>query len=250
MSRIQKAYENKFRAILGSVNARKFDKAVQWLQQRAQRLAADSRIPLVAATTEIYERARQRLEPWRQRHCHVSRQSRGASLCGLPGRPANPPETVLGPPRFLCDAGLGGLARWLRAAGYEARWMGDSVSDDVLLREAQHWPCILLTTDSPLMERRLLRDGHIPSLWLSPAQTTDEQLQAVLAELNLPLRESRCMKCGGSLARASKEAYRDRIPPKTYEWLDTFFVCEQCGQLFWHGTHWQKIQKELAEIKS
>lgn len=26
------------------------------------------------------------------------------------------------PPRFACDAMLGGLARWLRAAGYDATW--------------------------------------------------------------------------------------------------------------------------------
>lgn len=36
------------------------------------------------------------------------------------------------PVRFVCDCGLGGLARWLRAAGYEA-WWNNPVQDDALV---------------------------------------------------------------------------------------------------------------------
>lgn len=36
------------------------------------------------------------------------------------------------PVRFVCDCGLGGLARWLRAAGYEAWWI-NPVQDDALV---------------------------------------------------------------------------------------------------------------------
>jgi len=54
------------------------------------------------------------------------------------------------------------------------------------------------------------------------------------------------MNCGGTLARGSKEALRDRIPPRTFRWLDEYFVCTSCGKLFWHGTHWEKIRHELV----
>jgi len=233
MSRIQKAYENKFRAMLGPIKTRKFDKAVQWLRERAKQVAGQKKIPEVLATAEVYEKARQRMVRWRQR--------------GRAGSPQPAPSVASDPPRFLCDAGLGGLARWLRAAGYEAKWMGDTVDDDELLREARRWPAILLTTDSLLMERRLLRDGVIPSLWVSPSISMQEQLRAVLTEMNLPLREPRCMKCGGELVVAAKESLQDRIPPKTYRWLNEFFICQNCGQLFWHGTHWEKIKRQLAK---
>jgi hypothetical protein len=158
MSRIQKAYENKFRAILGSVKPQKFDKAVHWFRQRAERAAVGRKIPAAIATAEVYENTRQRLARWRQTQGGRARCPQHAEIAQISGLS-----------RFLCDAGLGGLARWLRGAGYEAKWMGDKVDDNALLREAQHWPAILLTTDSLLMERRLLRDGIIRALWLSPA---------------------------------------------------------------------------------
>jgi len=64
----------------------------------------------------------------------------------------------------------------------------------------------------------------------------------------LKKREPRCMSCGGELRRESKEALRERIPPKTFKWLDEYFVCSRCGKLFWRGTHWHKIESELQKM--
>jgi len=148
------------------------------------------------------------------------------------------------PVLFWCDAGLGGLARWLRAAGHEANWRPD-IADEELLREAQNTSATILTTDSLLMERRLLRDGIIPALWLPPILTIAAQLDLVFREFNLLVGEPRCMTCGGELVRTEKEALRERIPPKTYRWLDEYFVCGRCGKLFWRGTHWERINRQL-----
>ncbi len=53
------------------------------------------------------------------------------------------------------------------------------------------------------------------------------------------------MSCGGELRAQDKESLRDRVPPRTYRWLDEYFECRDCGKLFWHGTHWEKIQRQL-----
>ena len=150
-------------------------------------------------------------------------------------------------PHFLCDAGLGGLARWLRAAGYEARWIPD-IDDDELLHQARLNSATIVTTDSMLMERRVLRDGEIPAVWVPPSLTMVEQLESVLHELHLSVREPRCMECGGELQKVDKESMHERIPPRTYLWLDEYFVCGRCGKLFWHGTHWQRIQAQLRGV--
>ena len=57
------------------------------------------------------------------------------------------------------------------------------------------------------------------------------------------------MACGGQLVRADKEALRERIPPRTYRWRDEYFLCGRCGKLFWHGTHWDRIQCELQSVE-
>jgi len=153
----------------------------------------------------------------------------------------------MGAERFFCDGGLGGLARWLRAAGYEAFWE-NGLEDSLLLSKTREAGAVLLTTDSMLIERRILRDGTIKALWLPPTLSIAAQLKIVWQEFGLELRESRCMRCGGNLERINKQEFKDQIPPRTFLWLDEFFKCQRCGQLFWHGTHWNHIRKSLERI--
>jgi uncharacterized protein len=222
VSRIRRGYEDRFRALLRRAHARRLEPGVQWLVAQARRLSASDGISLADALAQVYERLATS-KPFQQS--------------------ASQPTPVL----FLCDAGLGGLARWLRAAGYEAAWQPD-ITDDELLRQARQTPATVLTTDGMLMERRLLRDRIIPAFWLPPTLGIPEQLALVFREFGLTLRGPRCMSCGGELRRVSKEALRERIPPRTYRWLDEFFVCARCDKLFWHGTHWHRIVAALAVL--
>jgi uncharacterized protein len=222
MSRIRRGYEDRFRALLRRARARRLDEGVQWLVAKARRLSARDGISLAEALAQVYERLAVRKD--------FQASARGTA-----------------PSHFLCDAGLGGLARWLRAAGYEAAWQPD-IDDDELLREARSMGATILTTDAMLMERRLLRDRIIPVFWLPPTLSIPEQLELVLREFGLTVRGPRCMTCGGELRRVGKEAVRERIPPKTYGWLEEFFVCSRCDKLFWHGTHWQRIMATLSSL--
>ena len=232
MNRIRKMYEGRFRALLQRVNARRLEQGVQRLLARAARLSADERISPTQALVRVDDTLRAR----------VGSRTGGRTDDAASAQPASQSA-----PRFLCDSGLGGLARWLRAAGYEATWQ-EQIEDSELLDEAQRLRATLLTTDSLLMERRLLRDGVVPSVWLPSSLTMEEQLVLVFRELRLPLRPPRCMSCGGELRRVEKEAVRGRIPPKTWLWRDEYFLCTRCDRLFWHGTHWQKIQARLREV--
>jgi uncharacterized protein len=222
MSRILKAYETRFRWLLLRVNARQRDLGVQRLVAHSRRLAVEKQLSLPEALTRVYER--------------LAAQKPFRNSWSLPE-----------PIRFFCDAGLGGLARWLRAAGYETFWES-GIDDDDLLKRARELKAVLLTTDSMLMERKIIRDRIIPAFWLPPALGIAKQLRDVFREFGLSLRERRCMSCGRDLIRGEKEALRDRIPPKTYRWRDEYFVCAGCGKLFWHGTHWERIQDRLRQL--
>ena len=43
--------------------------------------------------------------------------------------------------------------------------------------------------------------------------------------------------CGGELAEVPKEQVRDRVPPRSFAWLERFWECNRCRQVFWHRTH-------------
>ena len=148
------------------------------------------------------------------------------------------------PPRFLCDPSLGGLARWLRAAGYEASLAPD-VPGHRLPDEALRRGLALLTTEAEVLDRRIVVDGSLVVVWLPSALTMAEQLRMAALDLGLTLREPRCMACGGILVPTPKEGVRPRIPPRTALWKDEYFVCAGCNQLFWRGTHWERIEKAL-----
>jgi hypothetical protein len=141
---------------------------------------------------------------------------------------------------------LGGLARWLRACGCDAHWVQD-ISDADLVARAEQLGATIITTDSFLLDRRPIAHGQVRAIWVPPTLTKFEQLRLVRAELDLPDTESRCMRCGGELIPVDKETVKERIPPKTYVWVHEYFLCSRCGQLFWHGTHWQRVTKRLQE---
>jgi uncharacterized protein with PIN domain len=228
MGRILKAYEARFRSVLKQAGTRRPQQGAEWLVARARRLSVTSELPLYAALTRVYQKLQSQ----------VLSPKRLTTETGLPTHMSL---------QFWCDSGLGGLCRWLRAAGYDTLWE-PCIDDNELVRRARSDARILLTTDSLLMERRLVRDRIVPALWLPPTLKIPEQMRLAIDEFQLTLRDPRCMACGGELRRTPKEQLRDRIPPKTWRWLDEYFLCSRCGQLFWRGTHWQAIRHGLAEI--
>jgi len=235
MGRIERGYEHKFRALLQQSGAGKPEERIERFFRAARMLAQAKGKSPVDALAQVFASRQKAVERW---------QKRRDARKGVQSRSAGP-EIV---PHFLCDAGLGGLARWLRASGYEARWNAD-IADDALLRESEQTAAIIVTTDSMLLERRLLRDGVIRVVWVPPSGSMTDQLEMVLRETGLRVREARCMECGGELDRVDKEELKERIPPRTYLWLHEYFLCRQCGKLFWHGTHWERIRARLEQMR-
>jgi uncharacterized protein with PIN domain len=212
------------------VRPRRLEFGVELLMTRARERSEREGIALPQALAAQYEHARTR----------VSRRVALQAACSV--APAEPPP----PPRFLCDASLGGLARWLRAAGYEARWSAGASAED-LVAEARRDGLTLLTTDTAVLQQRGVREGTVDVWWLPPTHGRLDLLGMVLRDLELARREPRCMSCGGELRAVPKEQVLERIPPRTRRWIDEYFACQGCSTLFWRGTHWERIARRLAQ---
>ena len=225
MSRSQRAFERRYQELLGELGARDRSKGLAWFRQIASSSSLHREATSSRVHTELLIALLHKVHRFRARRGH----SPGPGSC-----------------RVYCDAGLGGLARWLRASGCEALWTQD-ITDADLVREAQRANATIITTDSPLLERRAITHGQVRAIWVPPTLTILEQLRLVQAELALPDADldSRCMRCGGELIEVDKESVKGRIPPRTYRWLDEFWQCRACGQLFWNGTHWRHIRERL-----
>jgi uncharacterized protein with PIN domain len=230
--RIEDGYRHRFRALLAVVRPRRLEFGVDLLLERARQKSAREGIPLARALALVYEFTRVRVE----------RRLRLMGACTVGSTMGE--RFAATPPRFLCDSSLGGLARWLRAAGYEAR-QGATGRGDRLVEEATRGGFVLLTSDSRLLARRPLRTGAALVLWIPSAFSKREQLAMLMRDLGLQPRAARCMACGGVLQPTPKESVRARIPPRTALWRDEYFLCAGCDRLFWRGTHWERISGAL-----
>jgi uncharacterized protein with PIN domain len=73
------------------------------------------------------------------------------------------------------------------------------------------------------------------------------ELSAEGFDLELPETPRRCSSCNGNLAAVSPEATTPEYAPDP----DTVNVwhCQDCGQHFWNGSHWDDVQGTLEELK-
>jgi uncharacterized protein with PIN domain len=231
--RIEHGYRARFRALVLWSGGEDAEAEAGHLVREAIAAAARERVPPAYALAAAW-----------LRELNAAKVSWIGRASGASGGPPWARFDAVNPPRFLCDPSLVGLARWLRAAGYEAR-PAPGVPGHRLPDEALRRGLVLLTSEAEVLDRRIVADGSLVVVWVPSALTMGEQLHLAAVELGLTLREPRCMACGGGLVPTAKEAVRPRIPPRTALWQDEYFVCAECDRLFWRGTHWERIERTL-----
>src|SRR5262245_27833766 len=232
---LEEGYRERFRELLARVEPRRLEFGVELLIERARARRDASGEPLERALASLYKATRER----------VVRREQAVAACPLGGG-ALPPAPLADPPRFVCDGSLGGLARWLRALGYEA--VRVSGGGERARGEALRSGGVLLTSDVEVTQRRASRSATAPVLHVPVDEPVVEQLGRVMRAYGLQARAPRCMACGAALRGVAKERVRDRIPPRTARWKDDYFLCAGCRRLLWQGTHWQRITQVLAGL--
>lgn len=139
---------------------------------------------------------------------------------------------------------LGGLARWLRAAGHDASF-DVGIDDGDLVRRCAEEGRVLLSSDGGIFHRNVVKAGTVRALFVPRHAPPEEQLAFVVRELALPIGEARCMACSGELLAVRKAEVEGDVPPRSYEAFEAFWRCASCAKVYWHGTHWARIQTLL-----
>ena len=152
--------------------------------------------------------------------------------------------------KFLVDVMLQKLGRWLRILGVPAE-MPESEDDNDILEQAREHDLILITRDAQLAERAEKRNIKVFAM---PKRETEveNQLKLVVDEFGIKLEgfkdRTLCTKCGAELELVGKDRVEGKIPDKVLERLDDFLVCKSCGQVYWEGRQWKKINERISKI--
>ena len=140
--------------------------------------------------------------------------------------------------RFVADAHLGGLARYLRMLGFDTLYES-AAQDRELVSISVGERRVLLTRDRELLMHRELTHGIFVH-----GERPRSQVRYVLDRLQLrgdvrPLE--RCIRCNGELVPVRRQEVLDRVPPRVAERHQRFRSCPDCGRIYWRGTHHERM---------
>ena len=148
-------------------------------------------------------------------------------------------------PRFVLDGHLGRLASHLRMLGLDSLYH-HAYEDEELVRISLNEGRILLTRDRLLLMHKVITQGY-----LLRSMNPTEQLYEVVQRFRLvkwvkPF--ARCMRCNHPLLPVTKEMVLEKLEPLTKKYYDEFKLCPDCGQVYWKGSHYERMLALIHEV--
>lgn len=151
-----------------------------------------------------------------------------------------------GTERFVLDNHLGRLAAYLRMMGFDVIYR-NNFDDEELAQIAAVEERILLTRDRHLLMRRSVKYGYCLRSLDSAEQMVEVMRRFDLFERVAPFR--RCLRCNAALEPVQKEVVLDRLQPLTRLYYEEFHRCPVCGQVYWKGSHYERMQKMIDHFR-
>ncbi|MGZ8320464.1 MAG: Mut7-C RNAse domain-containing protein [Telluria sp.] len=146
--------------------------------------------------------------------------------------------------RFVADAHLGGLARFLRMAGFDTLY-DNNYADETIVEVAAEENRIVLTRDRDLLKRRDVTHGCYVHAIKTAGQFREIVQRLDLAGSIKPF--TLCLTCNAPLRDIDKADVFDQLPPSVQLHRTEFSTCDVCKGVFWKGSHWQRMRDALAE---
>ena len=152
-------------------------------------------------------------------------------------------------PKLIIDSMLGTIAKKLRILGFDCKYF-DTIVDEDLLLIAKKENRVVVTKDHRLADSAKKHDIITVKV---DSQPESEQLIEIAKTLDLKKYEyvadsARCPLCNGTLQSIEKQMVIDIVPPKIFQGVERFWICQHCYHLYWMGTHIRNLEKMVAEI--
>jgi uncharacterized protein with PIN domain len=147
--------------------------------------------------------------------------------------------------RFILDAHLGKLAKYLRMLGFDTLYRND-FGDNEIIQIAQQENRIILSRDKLLLKSTGVDHGYyVRSI------EKHEQLVEIVKKFDLYSQFnsfSRCMTCNALLQKKIRSEVREMVNPETFAAFNEFFFCPDCRKVFWKGSHFERMERLILAI--
>ena len=126
----------------------------------------------------------------------------------------------------------------------------NGADDGDMIRQALAEDRVILTRDTEIMERRVVRNGRLKAI-LIESEVPDIQMHQVLDSFDLKSHFrpfTLCLECNESLVEKAREDVENRVPKYVFRKHNQYMECPACRRIYWRGTHWEAMIKKLEEL--
>lgn len=147
--------------------------------------------------------------------------------------------------RFILDAHLGKLAKYLRMLGFDTLYRND-YGDKEIINIALKEKRIILTRDKLLLQSRRVTHGYY-------VRSTEKhkQLKEVVGKFDLYSQFksfSRCMTCNAELILRNKEDVEHLLEEGILQLYKKFYFCPACSKVYWKGSHFKRMETFIKDL--
>ncbi|MCX2743138.1 hypothetical protein OO013_04640 [Mangrovivirga sp. M17] len=146
--------------------------------------------------------------------------------------------------KFVLDAHLGKLSRYLRMLGFDTLYKNDYL-DEEIRQIASTEKRIVLTRD------KLIKNTPDPAYYYVRSTEKHQQLREVVNFWGLTHHIqpfTRCMTCNSPLSKVQVEQVRDKLDNDIADRFDEFYICKKCDKVFWKGSHFKRMEKQILDL--
>jgi uncharacterized protein len=144
--------------------------------------------------------------------------------------------------KFLCDAMLGKLARYLRVFGLDAEYVSD-------IGELSRYHNVI---DPPYFLTRRTRGVRYERSIVLKADKARDQLREIRQVIRPYIRPEaimdRCMDCNVPLAVVPKSDIEQLVPEFVLHRYEAFKTCPSCRKVYWAGSHAASMGDLLRDL--
>ena len=147
--------------------------------------------------------------------------------------------------RFIVDAHLGKLARYLRMLGFDAAYQ-QNIENAGIVESALREKRIILTRSREILKHNRVTHGY----WLR-YDDPQYQLAEVVWELDLSRQVkpfTRCMTCNGIIEETDKAGLAGKVDSSILQRYSEFRRCRDCGNIYWQGSHHEHMSRLIRDL--